>query len=174
MRKPGSGNLGNLSQIVAFVSDFPPFPANFTHFFLHFQKCIFGNFSQFPIFPISSHSPPPFPPISPHFATISPFSPLSQAPASRRLVRLRLARMLALSPILILLHGTRGLLAGTCNKGSRGMPVLAVQSFRRCLPNEAAVPVPERLLHTRRRSWCDVLPPASPVQVTGWLCLPCS
>ena len=74
----GLEKMGKLSKIVPSF-DFSPISCQFHTFFMHFPKCIFGNFSQFPIFPHSHHFPlfppifhiflhfPPFPPISPHF-----------------------------------------------------------------------------------------------------------
>ena len=41
----GLGEMGNLSQIVPFVSDFSPFSYQFHTFVLHFLDCIFGKFS---------------------------------------------------------------------------------------------------------------------------------
>ena len=87
-------NKGKLSKIVLFCPIFLLFPINFTLFFIHFPKCIFGNFSQFPTFPHFPPFPPNFPLFSSFFPSfpIFPFSPFFQAPAAARLIRLQLTR----------------------------------------------------------------------------------
>ena len=75
----GHGKMGNLSQIVPFLSDFPPIAYDFHTFFLHFPLGIVGTFSHFPI-----------PPVSPPFPLIFPFPPFFFTSAASWLPRLRL------------------------------------------------------------------------------------
>ena len=73
------GKIGNLSQIVPFVSNFSPVSHQFRTFFIQFPPCISGNFPQFPI------SPPFLPPFS--------IPPIFLTSAAILLIRLRLTPM---------------------------------------------------------------------------------